>query len=144
MRARVALVLAVSLLVAADKAKKGEAKKGATGIDGTWEIVSLTQNGKKNDNAKGDKVIFKGKTMTVKAGGGEHKGTFTIDAKKKTIDIVPTDGPQKGKTIKGIFQLKNGELKICFARPEKDRPKEFAAPKDSGLTLAVLKRGKSD
>jgi hypothetical protein len=33
-------------------------------------------------------------------------------------------------------------LKICLARPEKDRPKDFTAPRDSGHSLVVLKRAR--
>jgi uncharacterized protein (TIGR03067 family) len=134
------LALVAGLLVAADKADKGGGKQGPKAIQGTWLIVSATEDGKTNDKAKDRKVVFEGKTMTVDTPGGQHKGTFTVDPKKMTFDISPSDGPQKGKIFKGIYELKGGQLKLCLARPDSDRPKEFKSEQGSGRILAVLKR----
>jgi uncharacterized protein (TIGR03067 family) len=144
MKLQVVLVLAVGLLLAAEKPTKEEGTKKAKGLGGTWMIVSITQDGKNDDKAKDRKVIFEGKNITVKAEKGDHKVTFKIDQKKKTIDLTPADGPEKDKTFKGIYELKKGELKICFARPGKDRPTEFTSEAGSGRMLVVLKRGKSE
>jgi uncharacterized protein (TIGR03067 family) len=144
MRKQLVLVLVVGLLVAADDAKKEDGKKKAKGFEGTWEVVSINSNGKDNKEAKGEKVIFKGKNITVKGKKGDHKATFTLDPEKKAIDLSPTDGPNKGKIHKGIYELKKGELKICFAGPDKDRPTKFTSEEGSGNTLVVLKRAKSE
>jgi uncharacterized protein (TIGR03067 family) len=141
MRGRLVLVLAAGLLVAADRAKKDD-HKSASGLEGTWEVVSFTKSGQENEKAKGDKVVFQGKNLVVKTPKGEQKFTFTIDPKKKTIDIVP--GGLKDKTAKGIYQLKKGGLKICLADVDKERPTKFTSKKDSGHTLVILKRVKSE
>jgi uncharacterized protein (TIGR03067 family) len=135
--------LAAGLLLAADKPNKDDGNKKAKGLEGTWVVVSLTANGKPNDDAKDTKVVFEGKNITVKTKNGDRKSTFKIDPKKKTIDIVRKEKDGE-KTSKGIYQLKGDELKICFARPDKDRPKDFTAAEDSGHTLVVLKRAKSE
>jgi uncharacterized protein (TIGR03067 family) len=144
MRKYVGLALAAALLVAAEQPKKGDAKDGAQSLEGTWEIVSVTDDGKAQEEAKGTKVIFKGKQITVKTGEGDHKGAFRIDPKKKTFDFTPTEGPNKDQLHKGIYELKKGELKICVAKPDKERPKGFTSEEGSGHMLAVMKRAQDD
>jgi uncharacterized protein (TIGR03067 family) len=138
MRARgLVLALAAGLLVAAEKTDKG-----GKSLEGTWLIVSVTQDGKADDKAKDHKVVFEGNKMTVDTEKGQHKGTFSLDPKKKTIDIMPSEGNNKGKTFKGIYELKGNDLKLCFTRPDNERPKEFKSEAGSGCVLAVLKRAK--
>ena len=144
MKKLILVALTVGLVMGTEKPKKDDGKKGATALEGNWEVVSLTGNGKENDDAKGYRVVFQGKTLTVKGKeGGKTVTTFKIDPKKKTIDLIPTKGDNKGKTQKGIYELKKGRLTICFVGPGKDRPTKFTSEKGSGNSLVVLKRAKS-
>ena len=141
MRRKMLAVLVVGLLVAADEGKK-EGEK----FSGTWTIESFTRDGKDNDDAKGEKVTFEGDRLTVETKNGEHKGTFKLypDQKPKGIDFTPSDGPNEGKMHRGIYALEKGRLKICLAKPDGDRPKEFESKEGSDLILVVLKREKSE
>jgi uncharacterized protein (TIGR03067 family) len=139
MTARVLIVaLAVGLLVAAEKPKDEGAKKNP--LEGTWEVVTATSDGKDSENAKGDTLVFKGTKVTHKAKDGDHGGTIKIDAKKKTLDFTPSEGEQKDMVFKGIYELKKNELKICIAFPGADRPTDFTSAEGSKRILAVLKR----
>jgi uncharacterized protein (TIGR03067 family) len=137
--------LGVLLLIATDRAK-GDDKETADKLRGTWTTVSLVEDGKEQDEAKGDKVTFEAGTITVNAkNGDEHRVTYKVDpdGKAGTIDITPTEGPHKDQVLKGIYRLKGDELKICLARdPDKERPKEFESKEGSGLILSTLKRAK--
>ena len=53
-----------------------------------------------------------------------------------------TEGPEKGNTSLGIYQLEGDDLKLCLTITAKDRPAEFAAKPKSGLGIEVLKREK--
>jgi uncharacterized protein (TIGR03067 family) len=53
-----------------------------------------------------------------------------------------TEGPEKGNTALGIYELDGDEWKLCLTITAKDRPTEFAAKPKSGLGLEVLKREK--
>ena len=75
-----------------------------------------------------------------KAGGGVYE--LDPKATPHTIDLTPADGPFKGKTFRGIYQLEGDELKACFAFPGKDRPKTYLTQADSGLVLEFWRRGK--
>ena len=143
MKTYVLVALVAGFLVGADGPQKDK-KKGATALEGTWVVVSVTRDGKEKDEAKGEKLVVKGKTMTALSKDGKRRGagTFTADPKQHTIDFISTEGPDKDKTHKGIYSLKGDELKICMADPEKDRPKDLTAGKGSGNVLIVLKRAK--
>jgi uncharacterized protein (TIGR03067 family) len=141
MKRFVLVALAVGFLVGAVAPNKDKGKKGATALEGTWVVVSYTENGKERDGAKGGKIVFKGKDVTINTPvAPERQGTFKIDLKEKKIDTTFSD---QEVTFRGIYALKGDDLKICMARPEKDRPKDFTAKKGSGRSLIVLKRAKA-
>jgi uncharacterized protein (TIGR03067 family) len=132
-------VAVVGLLVAADD-KKDDIKDK---LKGTWEVVSMEVGGKKAPDE-----AFKGQTLTFEADKVISKGkdkpdpaTYTIDATKKPaeLDIVPTEGPQKGKTVKMIFQLDGDTLKIAGKMEPTERPKGFD---DKDVVVMTLKRQK--
>jgi hypothetical protein len=53
-----------------------------------------------------------------------------------------TEGPEKGNTSLGIYELQGDDLKLCLTITAKDRPTEFAAKPKSGHGFEVLKREK--
>ena len=71
--------------------------------------------------------------------------TFKLDPAKepKAIDFTTAAGPDKGKRIKGIYQLEDDTLKVCF-NPKKDgeRPTAFATKAESSVRLNTFKREK--
>ena len=128
----------------ASGAPQDKGKKAADKFDGTWKVVSVERDGQAVDDAKDDTVTFTGDKIAIKSKNGDHAGTFKLDPaqKPKTIDMTPSDGPQKGQVHAGIYSLDGDTLKICFTEPGKDRPKELTAKAGSGQMLVVLKRAK--
>ena len=59
---------------------------------------------------------------------------YTIDPGKKPahIDLTIGDGPEKGKTLPGLYKLEKGELTLVFAEGE-TRPKGFTSEGDAML-----------
>ena len=145
MRRHALLVLAVGLLTAA--APEGD--KELAKFDGTWVAASVEVGGKKIPDEELKKapgrLTLKGGKWTLKAGGREQSGTFTVDAAKKPkqMDIKPGDGPNAGKTIQAIYQLDGDTMKVCYAPPGKDRPTAFETKDKAGYALIVYKREKS-
>jgi hypothetical protein len=61
------------------------------------------------------------------------------------VDITYTEGPDKGKTFKGIYELDGDKAKFCRAgSPDDDRPTEFKTKADSNGFDSVYKRASSE
>jgi hypothetical protein len=59
---------------------------------------------------------------------------------------VDTDDPKrKEQTYRGIYELKNKELRICFRVGSAERPSDFERPDEQGKQriVIVFKRAKS-
>jgi uncharacterized protein (TIGR03067 family) len=145
MKPRCLLLLAVVFLLAADDVKD-QVKKELARFEGTWKIVSLEteQNKLTKDALKHFQLKLEGDKFTTIDEGRETHGTFKVDPTKKpkTIDITMTDGPQKGSTMIGIYELEGDTYKLCADILGKTRPTEFAIKPGSGHILEVLKREK--
>src|SRR5262249_37838032 len=90
-------------------------------------------------------------TLTKEGGYKTERGkqvlfdsTYKINpaSQPKEIDLIGTEGENKGKTAQGIYVFDGDTLKICYTMPGTDRPKEFASKPSSGATLVVWKRSK--
>jgi uncharacterized protein (TIGR03067 family) len=136
-----ALVLLLALRAAAD------APSELDKFTGTWLAESITHDGKEapKDDVKKVFLNVKGANYTLFTGREVIKGTHTLDPgkKPKAIDAKRSQGPDKGKTIKGIYELDATTFKVCFAPADKDRPTAFEAKEGSGNRLLVFRRGKS-
>src|SRR5262249_2720046 len=132
MRIAVLLLPLAGLLPAADDGAKAELAK----LKGTWQAGSGEAGGRKADSMELEKtfLVIEGDRYTVQVPDGARKGTFKVDPGKtpKQIDVVAADGPNKGKTVRGIYELKGATLRYCLAQPEKDRPAEFTGKAGSG------------
>lgn len=138
-----ALLFVANLVVAEDDAVKKEMAK----LDGTWQMVSGQASGfpLPEEKAKTGKRVAKDGETTITFGDQPYfKAKYTIDPSKKpkTIDYMMTEGPTKGKTHLGIYELDGDTVKFCFAAPGKDRPTDFTAKEGSERTLSVWKREK--
>lgn len=114
-------------------------------FQGAWQRVSIIDDGKKVDGAEMGSVVFSGGEYTLKEGDTvKSKGTFKLDESKspKEFDVMPAAGPNKGKTLKGIYKFENNQLIYCIAGADLDRPKDFASPAGSKLRLYTNKRVK--
>ena len=92
------------------------------------------------------KLVVEGDKYAVTVGKSPlDKGTTKIDpaAKPKTMDIIGTDGPNKGKTFLAIYELNGDTLRVCYDLTGKVRPTEFKTRKGELRFLAAYKRAKS-
>ncbi len=146
MRATPLLAGALDLLLTLSAAA-ADAPTELEKFTGTWLAVSITNDGKETnrDDVKKVVLVVDGAKYTLLGTTGLVKGTHKLDASKtpKTIDATRSVGADKGKTIKGIYELSGASFKVCLAAPGKDRPTSFDAKEGSGNRLLVFKRSKS-
>jgi uncharacterized protein (TIGR03067 family) len=112
-----------------------DAEADLKALQGTWQLTGLL--------AEGDPSLGKGRinevnlTVTMDKlvmDGLSGKREFSIkldpSQKPKAIDITPLDGPFKGKTTPGIYEVSGDTFKLCMANQEiKARPKDLSRPK---------------
>jgi uncharacterized protein (TIGR03067 family) len=145
MRFYLSAALACLALAFISNTQAEEAKKDI--VQGTWEITDGTVSGKPApaEMRQGIKFKFDGEKLLLSVPGSTQECTFKLDAAKKpkALDITALDGPNKGKTLLAIYELKGEELKLCLPNHDnQDRPTEFKSPEGSSLAVFVLKRAK--
>jgi len=132
-------LVVVGLLVAAQPPKKDS-------IEGVWLASSMEMGGMKmpDEQTKDIKLTFTADKVTLNDGRGDQPGSYKLDASKKpaTIDITRLEGPEKGTTMKGIYELKGDTLKMAMQHGEGDRPVKFESKPDTTILLIVLKKKK--
>jgi uncharacterized protein (TIGR03067 family) len=139
-------VIAVFVLIGAAGAPDPVKKEMAL-LEGEWSMLSGEANGQsmpKETVNTGKRVLKDGETTITISGQVYFKAKVVIDPTKKpkAIDYTMTEGPTKGKTHLGIYELDGDTVKFCFAAPGKERPTDFTAKEGSQRTLSVWKRQK--
>ena len=140
-------------LLADDAKPPKDAKDDLKLFQGSWKAVALETDGKKAPPEalealnKGGGYTFKGSELQIAEVGEKFKSSVKLDSSKspKHIDLVVPEGPQKGKTMQGIFKFEKDRLVICMRDLEaakKGRPKEFITEADGGLGMITLERVK--
>jgi uncharacterized protein (TIGR03067 family) len=139
-------LLSMVFLTGAEPEKQNAKEKALEPFQGTWKLAAFEVEGKQLDidDFKETRLTVKGDAFTMSTAAATYKGTFKIDAAKKpkTFDMSFSDGPEKGKTCLGIYEMDGDTWKLCIGLTGKERPKEFATKENSGHALEVLKREK--
>ena len=110
-------------------------------MEGTWLPVTAEMAGEKYPDQilKSMKLIIKGESYTVLVGKQTDEGTTKLDPEKtpKQLDIKGTKGPNEGKTILAIYELKEDTLRVCYDLGGEQRPAEFMTKPDTKLFLVT-------
>ncbi len=115
-------------------------------LEGSWRFDTMEADGRAlpGDGFKGIHLVLKGDRFTMVEPNATYGGTYTVDptARPKTIDVMFTEGPEKGKSSFGIYELDGDTYKVCIGLTGKPRPTEFVSKPGDGHVLEVLKREK--
>lgn len=143
MRIHALLVLAVGLLIGAD-AKDDDAKKELKKLSGTYVMVSGESRAEKlpEERIKEAKMIIEGEKYTATFGGDSVMGTLKVDPTKTPKEIDATDS--EGKLLLGIYKFDKDQFTVCFASPDKERPKAFSTKAGTGEFIHVWKKKAKD
>lgn len=119
-------------------------------LTGTFQMASGVIDGKPvSDEVRRQTVLVTDHnkfTVSDKgAAGTSAEGTFTIDPTKspKTADSLQATGPEKGKTLLGIYEIiDDNHKRACWAPVGAPRPTSFTSEPGSGHILQVWERVK--
>jgi uncharacterized protein (TIGR03067 family) len=147
MKAQLLMIAALGLLLAAcNRQEPAAPKTDLDRLQGAWNLVSATQDGKAldQDKVKQTTIVFKGDTFRF-PGSAEYatskEGTIKLDENKtpKEMDAISTEK----ETMLGIYALEENGYKVCFAPAGKPRPTEFTSTPGSGYILQSWQRQKA-
>src|SRR5262249_4835030 len=132
----VLLMLAIGLLLAplawADDKEKAATAGQDKNMSGTWIPTDGMIAGQKmpDNHLAATKLILNDGKYTVVVGEDKEEGTYKIDTTKPgphPLDIEPTMGPNKGKKMAGIVEMKGDTMRVCYNPNGMDRPKDFTS-----------------
>jgi uncharacterized protein (TIGR03067 family) len=119
-------------------------------LQGEWIVVGMESEGMKlkPETLQGMKWIITRRIITGTQPGVTGKMRYAVNPhnRPRDIDITSLDGKLKGKTTLGIYEVKGGQLRVCFRSAGKveERPKAFsdAEAEGSGCLLITFKKSK--
>ena len=132
MVSRILTVVAVCTLGLASIAQD-KPKDDAHLVQGSWDWDPTLKQSDAQPVVLLERVVVKGDTLTFHYSLDGKKFTtpteFKLDPKgsPKEIDFTPTDqdNANKGKAYLGLYEVKAGQLRICYRGPGSTRPKDF-------------------
>jgi uncharacterized protein (TIGR03067 family) len=138
-------VISLALGLLSATALSADDKKDTDAFQGKWKIASIEVNGENVPTDQfekavltitGDERLMKDDEKVV------HRSKYKLDSSKnpKTIDFIVSEGTFKGKTLKGIYELKGDTHTINVTLEGDDRPTDFTAKANSNRLLQTFKR----
>jgi len=117
-------------------------------LQGTWVVVAAERGGKKAEGpdyekfAAGFRLVIEGDMFrAVGPGSDDSAGTVRVDTSGTPKEITFTR--KDGKQTRGVYELRDGTLRLCSGSAGDPRPKEFkTAPGDTAILLTLKKQAK--
>jgi uncharacterized protein (TIGR03067 family) len=111
-------------------------------LQGTWIVTRARRGVELDDSLVGATVTFAGAAFNSRSGNtvlGQGTWHITQTRKPKSIDLEYTEGPDKGRKLRGVYQLNEDRLVLLFGAPGKARPSSLEAGVKEGQLFLMLK-----
>jgi uncharacterized protein (TIGR03067 family) len=113
-----------------------------TGLDGAWVPVAANVSGKELLVAelRVKYLVFDGHDYSIIDRSNQivDRGEYLVNesATPQTLDIVGRDGPNAGRSMLAIFELKDDRLTVCYDLQGESRPADML-PQENQLLLSI-------
>lgn len=144
--AQIYLTLVRGNEAAQDAARAKSIQEEQEKLNGVWEVgQGVFDTGKLSDKERdGFQLTVRDGKATWKEAGATETLKLQLDpsAQPKAIDLVATEGPIKGKAIKGLYLLEGDQLTLCLPWSyDNPRPRALDVKNEKQVdALIVLKR----
>ena len=143
------LFVMLPVFIIATELRGAGASETMDSLQGKWKLLEIAKDGKSHKvtpkSTEYFELEFKGNKVTASfIHNATEEGTYKVgpEEKPRAIDFMPTTSDDKGKTMLGIFELKENKLKLCVAEPEvTKRPTKFES-KGEEIIVYILERVK--
>ena len=116
-------------------------------LQGTWSVTHLELNGTTLPPATyaDAKIILTADKFKSLSMGAIYEGRIELDPAKnpKTLKMIFTEGPERGNTNFGIYDLNADTWKLCLSITGGPAPNSFTTTPSSGCALQILTRSNS-
>ncbi len=135
---RIITPVVVVMVLAGIATAEQDAKKEMAKLEGEWSMVSGEASGQSlpEEAVKSGKRVCKdGETTITISGKVYFKAKVTIDPTKKpkAIDYEMTEGPTKGKTHHGIYELDGTRSNSASRPPERSARRSLRLRKEAEI-----------
>src|SRR5215217_1304272 len=94
-----------------------EAARDLEAMQGAWSMVSFELNGEAvpEEQVKAGRLVVKGDKYAPTLGGRTTAFTIVLEPSTapRAIDLTPDDGPARGQTLRGIYNLDRDMFTVC-------------------------------
>jgi uncharacterized protein (TIGR03067 family) len=118
-------------------------------LAGTWSAMIVEMAGKETTPQERGrlklKLVIRGDNYAIFMDKDQlASGIVRLDGSTKParIDVIPQDGPHKGKVQPGIYAFQGEDLWTVFAAPGEPRPTGFKTRPDSTESMYFYRRAK--
>ena len=127
---------------------RGAAGAGSSGgLEGAWVPVAASVSGKELVVAelRVKYLVLHGHDYSIvdRTNRIVDRGEYLVNdrATPRTIDIVGRDGPNAGRSMLAIFELKGNQLTVCYDLDGNRRPDDMHAPDQLLLNITYERAG---
>src|SRR5687767_13061663 len=109
-------------------------------LDGWWVATRAELGGLPLPDEALSDLALRLRRGTFRFGADEGWTVINHQSRPRTLDMVPAQGPSRGRVVPAIIAVSGSSMRICCDLSGRCRPQEFKAPPGTRRFLASYRR----